>query len=281
MKNMLWVIGLLCTAATVRAQQEHYVIKVTPTLVYVDLGQSEGVQVGDTYLILSEQGPHWAQIAEMSVVRVADGFSIGEITYVEAGNTIEVLQRVISTREWQMMADQAQQETPVVHRAQSAGPPKRSILIMYGGEWGRTTQLQWNAENDLLRGADANNGSALSLRLGQVLKTRWRLNFTYRTSLGDDVKDLAIEADVHRLLSDYHRAGFYVGAGVGLHQLSVDAPGKSDDSANKVGFNFTAGLQVPGRWTLILETGYQQVAKWGPAIDVSNMRTYVGLGRTF
>tara|TARA_B100000674_G_scaffold120027_1_gene91330 strand:- start:975 stop:1181 length:207 start_codon:yes stop_codon:yes gene_type:complete len=68
---------------------------------------------------------------------------------------------------------------------------------------------------------------------------------------------------------------------MGLHQLSIDAPGTSDDSANKLGFNLTAGLQIPGRWTFVAETGLQRIVKWGPSVDMSHVRTYIGLGRAF
>jgi len=286
MRKMLLAMSLLGLAMTVQAEEVHYVIKVTPTLAYIDAGQQTGAQKGDVYLLLRERGEHFTQVAEVEIVRVDSAFSIGEITYVEPGEKVEVLQRALSERDWQMMADQAH-EAALMRGDQSeserpdGGLGKRSILFMMGGEWGRSTDLRWNAQNNLLAEARSGNGLGIGVRLGQVLQNRWRLNFTYSTNAGGDVDDLVIELDMHRLLSDYDRAGLYIGAGVGLHQLSIDAPGTSDDSANKLGFNLMAGLQIPGRWTFVAETGLQRVVTWGPSIDMSNVRTYIGLGRAF
>ena len=286
MRKIVLAISLFGLAIMVQAKEVHYVIKVTPTLAYIDAGQQAGAQKGDVYLLLREHGQHFAQVAEVEIVRVDSAFSIGEITYVKPGETVRVLQRALSEREWQMMADQAhaavsERENQSESERAKGVPGKRSILFMTGGEWGRSTDLRWNAQNNLLIEASSGNGLGFGVRLSQVLQNRWRLNFTYRTSAIGEVDDLSIEFDMHRLLSDYNRAGLYIGAGIGLHQLSVDAPGTSDDSANKLGFNLTAGLQIPGRWMFVAETGLQRVVKWGPSINMSHVRTYIGLGRAF
>ena len=286
MRRIVLAISLFGLTIMVQAEEVHYVIKVTPTLAYIDAGQQAGAQKGDVYLLLREHGEHFAQVAEVEIVRVDSAFSIGEITYVEPGETVQVLQRALSEREWQIMADQAhavvsERENQRESERAKGVLGKRSILFMMGGEWGRSTDLRWNLQNNLLMEARSGNGLGFGVRLGQVLHNRWRLNFTYRTSAIGEVDDLSIEFDMHRLLSDYNRAGLYIGAGIGLHQLSVDTPGTSDDSANKLGFNLTAGLQVPGRWTFVAETGLQRVVKWGPSVDMSHVRTYIGLGRAF
>jgi len=286
MRRILLAISLFGLTIMVQAEEVHYVIKVTPTLAYIDAGQQAGAQKGDVYLLLREHGEHFARVAEVEIVRVDSAFSIGEITYVEPGETVQVLQRALLKREWQMMADQAhaavsEREDQSESERAKGFLGKRSILFMMGGEWGRSTDLRWNLQNNLLMEARSGNGLGFGVRLGQVLHNRWRLNFTYRTSAIGEVDDLSIEFDMHRLLSDYNRAGLYIGAGIGLHQLSVDAPGTSDDSANKQGFNLTAGLQIPGRWTFVAETGLQRVVKWGPSVDISHVRTYIGLGRAF
>ena len=286
MRRIVLVIGLLGLAMMVKAEEVHYVIKVTPTLAYIDAGQQAGAQKGDVYLLLRENGEHFAQVAEVKIVRVDSAFSIGEITHLEPGETVQVLQRAFSERDWQIMAEQAHaavsgREDQSESEQAKGILGKRSILFMMGGEWGRSTDLRWNAQNNLLMEARSGNGLGFGVRLGQVLQNRWRLNFTYRTSGIGEVDDLAIEFDMHRLLSDHNRAGLYTGAGISLHQLSIDAPGTSDDSADKLGFNLTAGLQIPGRWMFVAETGLQRVVKWGPSIDVSHVRTYIGLGRTF
>ena len=284
--KMLLIAVLLALAVTARAENAHYVIKVTPALVYIDAGADNAVQMGETFLVLRADGDRYVQIGEIDIVRISDGFSIGEIAYIAQGETIEVLQRVIAEREWVRLGEEA---TPAeVYQPASALRPataaagKRSVLVLFGGDWGRDADLRWNPQNDLLAEAGSNNGLGVGVRLGHVFDRRWRLNFTYRTGTGGGTTDLSLEADIHRLLSDYNCPGLYVGLGTGLHQLSVDAPGNSDDSANKLGLNVMAGVQVPsGHWTLLAETGYQYVTKWGPQIDVSNVRTYIGMARTF
>jgi opacity protein-like surface antigen len=281
MKKLLLAMSLLALAATARAEDMNYVIKVTPALVYIDVGQERGAMVGDVYLVLREEGKLFAQVAEVTLVRVAKGYGIGEITYVAEGETIEVLQRVMAQSDWQMMgqgdAGESKEAKPRVRHAVG----KRSVHFLAGGEFGRDAELTWNPFTDILADVAPSNGVGLGLRLGQVIKERWRVNMTYRAGLGAGVTDLAIEADLHRLLRDYDRAGLYVGAGLGMHQLSIDAPGNNEDSAHKVGFNAMVGVQVPGRWIWVAEAGYQYVLKWGESIDVSNVRAYIGLGRTF
>lgn len=287
MRKMLLVAALLMSAAVVRAENAHYVIKVTPALVYIDAGAENDVQVGETFLVLRADEDRYVQIGEIEIVRVSSGFSIGEIAYVAQGETIEVLRRVIAKREWERLGEEAKTAEvvqPVYEHQVSVSHVvgKRSVLVLFGGDWGRDADLRWNVEDNLLAEAKSNNGLGFGVRLGHVFDRRWRLNFTYRAGVGGGTTDLSIETDIHRLLSDYDCTGLYVGVGAGLHQLSVDAPGNSDDSANKVGFNVSAGVQVPGRhWTLLAETGYQYVIKWGPLIDVSNVRTYIGMARTF
>ena len=70
MRKMLLAMSLLGLAMTVRAEEVHYVIKVTPTLAYIDAGQQTGAQKGDVYLLLRERGEHFTQVAEVEIVRV-------------------------------------------------------------------------------------------------------------------------------------------------------------------------------------------------------------------
>ncbi len=281
MKKLLLAMSLLVLATAARAEDTHYVIKVTPALVYIDIGVESGAAVGDIYLVLRQDGKLFAQVAEVALVRVAQGYGIGEITYVAEGETIEVLQHVMAQSDWQMMGQSGESENKEVKPRMRGAVGKRSVHFLAGGDFGRDAELTWNPLTDVLSDVAPSNGLGLGLRLGQVVKERWRVNITYRAGVGAGVTDLAIEADLHRLLRDYDRAGLYLGAGVGMHQLSIDAPGNNDGSANKLGFNAVAGMQVPGRWIWIAEACYQYVLKWGDSVDVSNVRAYIGLGRTF
>ncbi len=281
MKQLLLVwMSLLACVSLAHATEMHYVIKVTPALVYIDVGKERGAQVGEVYLVLREDGDQWVEVGEAQLVRVSEGFSIGEITYVVEGEGVEMLQRAVSRRDWSAMGD-AQQAPPRARGHMG----KRSVFVFVGGDFGRNADLVWGGQTDpqpdVLASAKSSSGMGLGLRLGQVLGERWRLNLTYRAGLGADVTDLAIEADLHWLSRGYDRAGLYLGAGIGMHQMSLDPPGNSEDSANKMGFNGVIGVQIPGQWSVIVEGGYQKVLKWGDMIDLSNVRTYVGVGRMF
>ena len=81
-----------------------------------------------------------------------------------------------------MMADQAHEAALMRgDQSESERPDgslgKRSILFMMGGEWGRSTDLRWNAPKQFACGSAFGNGLGIGVRLGQVLQNRWRLNF--------------------------------------------------------------------------------------------------------
>ena len=63
MRRILLAISLFGLTIMVQAEEVHYVIKVTPTLAYIDAGQQAGAQKGDVYLLLREHGEHFAQVA--------------------------------------------------------------------------------------------------------------------------------------------------------------------------------------------------------------------------
>jgi len=303
----LAVIGLLAGGA--RAEEMHYVIKVTPTLIYVDAGERAGVQVGDVYLILqtSDEDDKYAQVGEVRVVRVFEEFSIAEITYVAAGEEIEVLQRAISMAAWEEMAQVARPMEREVTSADAAAPGTRSVCFFGGGDWSKQVgKVRWEVRDIgdkphvVLRNVDATSEASLGLRLGKVFREKWRFSLTYRISgkpLGGegDITQLSIEADVHYLLLGNGRGGPYVGVGSGMHYLSwdVDYQRQSrdevfpDESTIKPGANLVAGLHAPlaqGRWSLLAEAGYQWMPGWKSVdeqIKASNVRTYVGLGRNF
>ena len=161
------------------------------------------------------------------------------------------------------------------------------IVFLARGDWSKTTTDLRYFGNSLI-GVGETAGVGLGVRLGNVFGDKWRLNLTYRIAgsvLGaGDVTQLSIEADLHYILRGNSLASPYVGLGLGLHQLSWDAPATAEDSGNKFGVNFMGGLQFPlgaGGWSLFLEGGYQRVVKWDALIDASHVRTYAGLARNF
>ena len=160
---------------------------------------------------------------------------------------------------------------------------RRSFQLLVGADFNRHTELRYVFYDELMRLIDAKTGTGLGLgiRLGQAMGDSWRANLTYRIGRGQDVTSLAIEADLHLVPRGYDRAGLYFGVGIGMHQLSWDPPSNIDGSANKAGINIVAGIQAPEVTNLLVEVGYQRVIKFDDVLDVSNMRAYLGFGRSF
>ncbi len=272
-----------------------YVIKTTPALVYLDAGTLEGMRLGDEYLLLRENGrARFVQVGEARVVRVSEEFCIAELMSVEAGYEIEVLDQAISVKDWQALADEARAAgiEPLISRPQemkdSWDYPRTSLHILGGAEFGRNTSLVWT--QNLLMGAKDITDAGIGLRLGKVLGRRWKLNFTWRLAgkplgLEDaDVTEMSLAVDTHLLFRGNDRTTPYLGVGVSGHRLTWDAAKPNKDSTTKAGLNFTAGWHKPvsgGLSSVVLEAGYQRVAKFDDVIDASNVRLYLGLGRNF
>ena len=300
---LLAATGLL--VGTAWSEEMFYVIKVTPALVYLDAGAQVGVGVDDAYLILSEEKDGYAQVGEVKVIRVAEEFCIAEIIYVEEGKEIEMLQRAVSRMDWEEMGITGEERMAGMDRPVFG---TRFVYFLAGGEWSReTADLRWpyrsiegRDENLVYLAEDVGRTSelGLNLRMGKVAGNRWRFNLTFRIAgkplgVGDgDVEQLAIEGDVHYLFRGYRLAGPYVGLGLGMHLLNWDIDSENagggavlpDESTFKPGVNLIAGMHVPlgqGRWSLLLEGGYQWVSKWDNLIDASNVRGFVGLGQMF
>ena len=260
-----------------------YVIKVTPTLVYMDAGEAGGVEVGEMYMLLGEREGKdiFNQVAEVRVIRVDEEFSIAEILSVEMGSEVVVLQRAISRDDWDMMTAMKMDRHEAM--APGGGPARSWSLHVIGGA-------------DLNKGVELTSGggtkeildAGAGLRLGRQFDT-WRLNLTARSSglMADaDITQLSLELDAHLLFRGMNKAGPYIGAGVGQHRLSGDVMGGSSDSSIKTGFNGIFGLHLPvgsGGWSWDIETGYQLVLPWNNRIeiDASHVRAHLGLGKAF
>ena len=288
MKRLAYVLASICLFGTaVAAENMNYVIKVTPTLVYIDGGQTHGIHVGDAFMILraEKKADQFAQVAQVNVIRVFEEFSIAEISSVVEGEKIDMLQRAISRMDWEQMGRMAKVGAKKGRKSKTG---KRFVYLVGGGEWSKETKLRW--QNDRLMGVGGSNEAGIGLRIGKVFAEHLRLSLTYRVSgdllgVGDgDVTQLSIEVDGQILPRPDYKVGPYIGVGVGMHQLNWDAVGNNDDSANKVGLNLLAGLQFPisdARWRFLLEAGYQRVAKFDDLIDASHVRSYLGFGRNF
>ncbi|HIG55853.1 MAG TPA: hypothetical protein EYG11_20985 [Candidatus Latescibacteria bacterium] len=283
MKKLIILIAMipLFMAGAARAEEQMaYVIKVTPTLAYLDVGEAVGAMVGANYTILREDGDDLVMVGKVQLVRVDDHFSIGEIVEMAEGETIEVLYRAMALWKWEGMDAMGSMSKQGVAGSRSM-VGRRSFHLLAGADWGGNAQLTYDPFSTILTDAKSGNAWSLGLRLGQAVAEQWRFNLTYRIGKGKDVTQLAIEADVHLAPRGYDQAGFYFGAGVGVQQLSWDPPGNNTGSANKSGFNLTLGVQVPEMMNLVFEIGYQKVIKFDDMIDLSNVRTYLGFGRSF
>ena len=257
---------------------------MTPTLAYVDVGHSAGAIAGGMYLILREDGDRYREIGQVQLVRVDTNFSIGEIVDVVVGEELDVLDRVMLKSAWEASAQMVEKSTTKSSDRKDRSPiGRRSFQIIVGADFNRHTELRYVFYDELMRLIDAKAGTGLGLgiRLGQAIGDSWRANLTYRIGRGQDVTSLAIEADLHLVPRGYDRAGLYFGAGIGMHQLSWDPSGNTDSSANKAGINIVAGIQAPEVTNLLVEVGYQRVIKFDEVLDVSNMRAYLGFGRSF
>lgn len=294
-------------AAAPMDSSAHYVIKVTPTLTYLDVGQRDGADAGRRYAVLREQEGLLRPVGWVRVIRVYESYSIAEIGGVEAGEEIALLQRVVEQEVWDLMAPEmaalaaAQMEAKMAALAAAAAPPpppadeemarswpSRSLVLLGGMDLEKDVGLTWSGSR--ITGRQSVRGGAIALRLAKAFARHWRWALTYRMSgepltAAADVTQLSIELDSHVLLRAMGKAGPYAGVGVGMHQLSWDAPpGAGGDAAYKWGFQAVGGLDIPmarGRWSLLLEGGYQRVLAWNDVIDASHARAYAGLGHNF
>ena len=294
------VLGLLAVPPTTGAEEWLpegteaellYVIKVTPTLVYLD-GGTALVDEGETFLILRDgkQREMFVNIGEVKVIRRFDEFSIAEIVSEEEGAQIEVLDRALSEATWASLAASVFDEptmgaeTPETMTSQAR---KWSVHLVGGADLGKAIDLKSPAPA-VAGDVEDVGGAGVGLRLARTFE-KLRINATARLSGepmgGDaDVTHLAIELDGHLLFRGMGAGGLYIGAGASLHRLTWDAPAGAVDSAVKVGFQGVGGLEIPfgdSDWGMTLEGGYQGVVKWNGIVDASNVRAYVGIGKYF
>ena len=293
MKSIIIIAGLLLgSTMCILSQEMGFVIRVTPTLVYFDKGSDNGISIGDKHTVIRSDGDMYAAVADVSVLRTFPKFSIAEILKAYKEENIDLLQWSIPTEAW--LKIDSKETSPLVKKNKDEGSAplvevgeKRSIYFFLGMDSYRNSDLKWsqNMEGDVpvtLISSEKNNVSILGLRLGQMITDTWRLGVTYRRSAGE-LQNLSIETDVHWLKESYRNVGPYLGAGLGISQLSLEPPAGSNarSSANKLLFNTICGIHFPGTWNFAIEVGYQKVMAWGDLIDASSFRGYIGAGRNF
>jgi hypothetical protein len=240
--------------------KSHYVIKVTPTLVYLDAGSEAGAHGDQSFVIIREHEGMYVPVGHVTLIRVYESFSIAEINSIATGEEISVLDRVVMADEWERMAPEMESMAAAERRRDPAGG-RRSLVLLGGADLGKDVDLLFAGSR--LAGVDGVGGGGIGVRLTRAFGRHWRFGVSYRLS-GDplsanaDVTQLSIEIDTHLLLRGVGRTGPYLGVGVGLHQLSWDSPANVDDTTYKAGYNAMGGLEIvgaTGAWSLLLEGG--------------------------
>ena len=294
MKYVLIMVGFLFgSALCVQSEEMGYVIRVTPTLVYIDKGTDDGIGIGDKHTVIRSEGDAYAPVADISVLRMSPNFSIAEIIRPYKGENVALLQWSIPTDAWLEIAGDTKAPLPEDYSDDEEPQPlvdvggRRSIHLLMGIDSDRNSNLKWSQDGEsslpaTLISSGKSDVSILGLRLGQMVTDHWRLGMTYRRA-ADDLQNLSLEMDVQWLHKSYRRAGPYLGAGLGIAQLSIDPPNgtNASSSANKLLINALGGVYIPGNWSFTIEAGYQKVMAWGNVIDASSFRTYLGVGRNF
>ena len=298
---MFILLALLSTvfwaANSLAADEIHTVIRVTPTLAYIDVGSEEAARTGSTFAIveLENDNRYYSQVAKVKLIRLFEDFSIGEILTIEEGAKIEVLQRAMPLADWQSQGAVAAsrsavlpEETKPLPQGQTPkrGRGSRTLYVLGGIGWGKEVKV----EEDIVTprvGPTADRD--LGLRVAAGFGRHWRVNLTYRLAgkplgaAGVEVTQIAFELDLHRVFGRIDRPGFYAGSGVGIHQLDIKQRRLIEKTSTlRPGLNFAFGWQrpTPG-WTLTAEAGYLLMSAWEDVIDVGGLRTYVGIGKNF
>ena len=296
----LWVSGLLLLLASssmavasesidagdITPDQMLYIIKVTPTLAYLDAGMTRGIDRGTSYVVLREgdSDDELVRVGQVRVIRVDAEFCIAEILEVGMGEEIDVLQRAMSQDTWDSMTPVTTGDGDMAHPAGKKRRGGWSIHLVGGADLNKAVEL--TREGTALTGTNEILDASAGLRLAKILGRKGRLNFTVRASglMPDaDVSQLSFEIDWNYVFRGVGHAGPYFGVGVGEHRLSGDLMG-TGDSAFKTGFNGVFGLHLPvgpNGWSWELEAGYQHVMKWNNTVEVdgSHPRVHLGVGR--
>ncbi|MEE3233375.1 MAG: hypothetical protein VX294_04350, partial [Candidatus Latescibacterota bacterium] len=107
MKYAMIMAGFLFgSALCVQSEEMGYVIRVTPTLVYIDKGTDDGIGIGDKHTVIRSEGETYAPVADVSVLRMFPNFSIAEIVKPYKGENVALLQWSIPTDAWLEIASE-------------------------------------------------------------------------------------------------------------------------------------------------------------------------------
>jgi hypothetical protein len=96
---------LACATVTVDSIAVSRVIKVTPTLVYLDVAAESGIVIGDRFIIgrAGTEENAFARVAKVQVLRLFEKFLIAEIESDSYGGSIRLLDMAVRLEEWDNM----------------------------------------------------------------------------------------------------------------------------------------------------------------------------------
>jgi hypothetical protein len=258
------LVLLALGAGAAGAAERPYVIKVSPALVYLDVGAEQGAAVGDIYAVVRPDAAQDALVGLVTVIRAEQRFCIAEIGYRAEGEHFEILQRAMPLREWEAAQQEAPPPEPEHHpEAASHGEHGRWALHLGGGmEWG-----------------EHENERTLGLALGWEWSERAGLDLGFKLAgkLPGERSQYIGELSARYFPFGSEGVRPYLGGGASMRQLS-----HRGETALKWGGQVLGGVAVPlGNWRLMAEGGYQRVAEWSGVADVSGWVGQLGVGVHF
>ncbi|MCC7261345.1 MAG: porin family protein [Candidatus Latescibacteria bacterium] len=270
-----WVFLLVLLAlgaARAGAAERPYVIKVSPTLVYLDVGAQQGAAVGEIYAVFRPDEGRGTLVGLVTVIRLEERFCIAEIGYRTEGEQFELLQRAMPLEEWEI--ESARAPAPPAAAEDREEEQETETGEAPEGRWDLqlNTGLEWSAkENESERTLGVALGLELSERLGLDLGLKLAGELPYERSqyIGElSAKFFPFGESVRP----------YVGGGISVRQLSLEG-----QTAIKWGGQVLGGVAVPlgEGWRVTLEGGYQRVAVWSGLMDLSGTVAQLGVGVRF
>ena len=281
------------------------VVKMTPTLVYLDVGVESGIAVGDRFLIGRKEsaGNPFAKLAQVQVLRSFEKFLIAEIESDSLGRPIKLLDVAIRLAEWDTVhqkptllialdEDLALEDSAATSNTDHR--PNLSKLKRFG--WTLLGGYQHQKGGDIrpkLRRAEA-TADAVGARVFE-LRISWRIQQPMHMIIAYQAAAVQLEDEVFGMIRSQHRSvhcavQYFIGAytatrpyvsiGLGVHDLSFRGPLVTVDKSRRLGSDLAVGLEhlFGSGWKILGETSYQGVRRGNDPATSSNYRLTIGIG---
>lgn len=264
------IVLLLLGAAGADAAERPYVIKVSPSLVYLDLGATQGAAVGQIHAVVRPGEAQDVLVGLVTLIRVEENFCIAEIGYRAEGEQFELLQRALPLREWEAQAASSPAEPAAAEESHAEAHGEA-----HGGRWALqlNTGLEWST-------AEEKSERTLGLALGMELGERVGLDLGFKLAGELPYGRSQYLGELGTRIYPFGSAGVrpYLGGGVSVRRLEHHG-----ETAIKWGAQGLGGVSVPlgEGWRASLEGGYQRVAVWSGLMDLSGWVGQLGVGVRF